>query len=127
VLPTNDAMVRQIVGLERRNSYGPEKIDHRPGARDDVANCIAGLAELCRDYNQHPQPAFGRWGSHADAGESPLWYTPPHLRKPSPSRFDGPVPELGKNAFASSVGGTFERQPGAYKQARKTTKGSKWE
>jgi hypothetical protein len=41
----NSRLIAQIVGLERRTSRGGrDSIDHPPGAHDDVANCVAGVA-----------------------------------------------------------------------------------
>jgi hypothetical protein len=38
----------QLVGLERRTTRGGrESIDHAPGARDDIANAVAGALTLC--------------------------------------------------------------------------------
>ena len=47
VLPRNDRLVTQIVGLERRvTRAGKDSIDHAPNAHDDVANCVAGVAAV---------------------------------------------------------------------------------
>ena len=47
VLPRHDRLVRQIVGLERQvTRSGHDSIDHAPGARDDIANAVAGAAQL---------------------------------------------------------------------------------
>jgi len=38
-------LIDQLAGLERRTrSGGKDSIDHPPGAKDDLANCIAGVA-----------------------------------------------------------------------------------
>jgi hypothetical protein len=43
----DDHLVNQIVGLERRVARaGRESIDHAPGGHDDVANAVAGVADL---------------------------------------------------------------------------------
>lgn len=43
----HDRLVAQLCSLERRTSRaGRDSIDHAPGAHDDVANCIAGVAHL---------------------------------------------------------------------------------
>ncbi|HEY6676325.1 MAG TPA: hypothetical protein VIZ87_06020 [Terrimicrobium sp.] len=43
----NDRLVHQLVSLERRTARGGrDSIDHPPGARDDVANAVAGVASL---------------------------------------------------------------------------------
>src|SRR5262249_39681683 len=38
-------LIAQLVGLERRTARGGrDSIDHAPGAHDDLANAVAGLA-----------------------------------------------------------------------------------
>ena len=45
-------MVNQLASLERRTSRGGKAtIDHSPGAHDDVANVVAGVAH-CAAYGQ---------------------------------------------------------------------------
>jgi hypothetical protein len=39
-------LIGQLCGLERRT--GKDSVDHRPGARDDVANAVCGVAHLLR-------------------------------------------------------------------------------
>jgi hypothetical protein len=47
VLPKSDRLVSQICGLERRTSRaGKDSIDHGPGGHDDLANAVAGAADL---------------------------------------------------------------------------------
>jgi hypothetical protein len=43
-------LAAQLCGLERRTSRaGKDSIDHQPGGKDDLANCLAGVASLvCR-------------------------------------------------------------------------------
>src|SRR3990172_8571465 len=43
-LPDNSKLVSQLSALERRTSRvtGRDSIDHAPGARDDLANAVAG-------------------------------------------------------------------------------------
>ena len=42
-------MINQFCGLERRVARGGrDSIDHAPGAHDDLANCIAGLAAIAK-------------------------------------------------------------------------------
>jgi len=44
-LVENARLVNQLVGLERRTARGGrDSIDHAPGAHDDLANAVAGLA-----------------------------------------------------------------------------------
>jgi hypothetical protein len=54
VLPRNDRLVTQIVGLERRvTRAGKDSIDHGPNGHDDIVNAIAGCAIALRrpSYN----------------------------------------------------------------------------
>ena len=47
VLPKSDRLVNQLSGLERRTARaGKDSIDHAPGAHDDLANAVAGAADL---------------------------------------------------------------------------------
>jgi hypothetical protein len=47
VLPRNDRVVAQLVGLERRTTRaGKDSIDHSPGAHDDLINSVAGAADI---------------------------------------------------------------------------------
>jgi hypothetical protein len=44
-------LIAQLVGLERRTARsGRDSIDHSPGSRDDVCNCVAGLCAAKTDY-----------------------------------------------------------------------------
>jgi len=47
VLPKSERLVNQLCGLERRTSRsGKDSIDHGPGGHDDLANAVAGAADL---------------------------------------------------------------------------------
>jgi hypothetical protein len=47
VLPRIDSLVHQLTGLERRTARsGKDSIDHSPGNKDDIANAVAGAADL---------------------------------------------------------------------------------
>lgn len=47
VLPKSDRLVDQLCGLERRTARsGKDSIDHGPGGHDDLANAVAGAADL---------------------------------------------------------------------------------
>ena len=49
VLPRNDRLQGQIVGLERRTSaVGRDTIAHPDRGHDDMANAVAGAAALCK-------------------------------------------------------------------------------
>jgi hypothetical protein len=54
VLPRNERLIAQIVGLERRvGSSGRDSINHVPGGHDDIVNAVAGVAKLAhqRGFN----------------------------------------------------------------------------
>jgi hypothetical protein len=92
VLPKSDLLVKELVGLQRRvSAAGKETIDHgkRKTDHDDVANACAGAAQLCSEANRTPMAVYGRYGTP----DGP----PIHQ-----SKFDGPVPELGPTAYATS-------------------------
>jgi hypothetical protein len=41
-------LVNQLLGLKRRTARGGKNsIDHAPGQHDDIANAVAGVAQLC--------------------------------------------------------------------------------
>lgn len=43
-LPNEPTLLRELCGLERRTSRsGVDRVDHRPGAHDDLAVCVSGL------------------------------------------------------------------------------------
>ena len=45
-LPDDKVLLRELRGLERRRgSSGRDRVDHPPGAHDDVANAVAGLSD----------------------------------------------------------------------------------
>lgn len=47
VLPNSERLVSQLTGLERRTARsGKDSIDHGPGCHDDLANSVAGVADL---------------------------------------------------------------------------------
>ena len=47
MLPKSERLVNQLCGLERRvGRSGKDSIDHGPGAHDDLANSVAGCADL---------------------------------------------------------------------------------
>jgi hypothetical protein len=54
----NDRLVNQLVGLERRTARGgKDSIDHAPGAHDDLANVVAGVASCVG------KPIYGSYDS----------------------------------------------------------------
>jgi hypothetical protein len=51
-LPRNDRLVNQIAGLERSTQRsGRDYIDHAPNSHDDVANAVAGAADLAYNFS----------------------------------------------------------------------------
>jgi hypothetical protein len=50
--------VNQLTGLERRTSRaGKDSIDHSPGTHDDLANAVAGAADLVALAERRALPA----------------------------------------------------------------------
>ena len=46
-LPDLPELLRELRGLERRRgSSGRDRVDHRPGSHDDLANATAGVVSL---------------------------------------------------------------------------------
>lgn len=57
-LPDHAELLRELRGLERRRgSSGRDRVDHAPGAHDDLANAVAGVVDLVLDSNS-PAPCF---------------------------------------------------------------------
>ena len=60
MLPKSDRLVSQICGLERRTSRaGKDSIDHGPGGHDDLANAVAGAADLVVLAERQRSHGFG--------------------------------------------------------------------
>jgi hypothetical protein len=52
-LSKSDRLVNQLCGLERRTARsGKDSIDHGPGGHDDLANSVAGVADLIASRTQ---------------------------------------------------------------------------
>jgi hypothetical protein len=74
----NQRLIGQLCGLERRTGRsGRDSVDHRPGARDDVANAACGVAHLLRGGVDDvplqwpifiPKVGGDRWSGAWDAG-----------------------------------------------------------
>jgi hypothetical protein len=65
VLPKSERLSNQLTGLERRTSRaGKDSIDHGPGTHDDLANVVAGAANLIvlADRAQNTGSGFGTYG-----------------------------------------------------------------
>ncbi len=65
-------LLRQLRGLERRRGWGgKDRVDHRRGQRDDIANAAAGAIVLCaQGATVAPVRLWGGWepGPEEDAG-----------------------------------------------------------
>jgi hypothetical protein len=71
VLPRNDRLVGQIVGLERRTSaVGRDTISHPDRGHDDVANAVAGAAALSKFGGYDTSM---RWVSGDDDDSDAAW------------------------------------------------------
>lgn len=65
-LPDVPELLRELRGLERRRgTFGKDRVDHRPGAHNDLANTVAGVVsciaigagEFCPD-TEAPRVCF---------------------------------------------------------------------
>lgn len=55
-LPDVPDLLRELRGLERRRgSSGRDRVDHRPGSHDDLANAVAGVVSLLRKPRSVPR------------------------------------------------------------------------
>ena len=76
-LPDNKRLISELIGLERRTGFaGQDRIDHAPGCHDDVANAVAGLAQIARDNGGFSLECYlraylpeGVFNRHADSRE----------------------------------------------------------
>jgi hypothetical protein len=88
-IPDDPMLIKQLVGLERSIIGGREKIDHPRNSHDDLANALAGCAELCVIAGITPVAQFGVWSTTAP-------------RPQTKSKFDGPVTIDGNQGWATS-------------------------
>ena len=64
VLPKSDRLINQLCGLERRTARsGKDSIDHPAGGKDDIANAVAGAADLVSlaERRAPPVPVQTTW------------------------------------------------------------------
>lgn len=60
-LPDDAVLIDQLAGLERRTrSGGRDIIDHRPGAKDDLANAVAGVGAASTKRHRHAGALFAQ-------------------------------------------------------------------
>jgi hypothetical protein len=77
-LPKSERLTNQLCGLERRVARsGKDSIDHGPGSHDDLANAVAGAADLASGRREHPPAQFTTYGYYSN--------------KPKPHCWDGPL------------------------------------
>jgi hypothetical protein len=73
-LTKSDRLVNQLCGLERRVARsGKDSIDHGPGSHDDLANVVAGVADLTSGRHVNPPAAFTTWGLRSDNNRPHRW------------------------------------------------------
>jgi hypothetical protein len=67
----NQRLAAQLCSLERRTARGGrDSIDHPPGAHDDLANAVAGVAALC--LNQ-PTINYAAWNDSTPDDPNESW------------------------------------------------------
>jgi hypothetical protein len=58
-VPDLPALLRELRGLERRRGpSGRDRVDHRPGSHDDLANAVAGVVSAVAADRRCPRAAF---------------------------------------------------------------------
>jgi hypothetical protein len=73
-LPNDETLVKQLVGLERRvQRSGRETIDHGPRGHDDIANAVAGVADICVAASMTPTAQFGTYGRPDPVAQKSKW------------------------------------------------------
>src|SRR5262249_1029669 len=73
-LPKSERLTNQLCGLERRVARsGKDSIDHGPGTHDDVANSVAGAADLASGRRDTPVTVFTTYGYRQPANKSHPW------------------------------------------------------
>jgi hypothetical protein len=87
-IPDDPILIKQRVGLERTITGGRERIDHPRNSHDDLANALAGCAELCVIAGLAPVAQYGVYSQFA----APIpGISGTHDRVAPRSRFDGPA------------------------------------
>lgn len=61
-IPNDPALLRELRGLERRRGFaGKDRVDHRPGSHDDLANALAGAVVVVGRRERKPLIVSGGW------------------------------------------------------------------
>ena len=77
-LPKGERLTNQLCSLERRVARsGKDSIDHGAGSHDDLANVVAGAADLASERHVTPVAQFTTWGLRST--------------QPTRHRWDGPL------------------------------------
>jgi hypothetical protein len=64
-IPDDPMLIKQLVGLERTIVGGRERIDHPRNSHDDLANALAGCAELCVIAGLSPVAQYSTYSQFA--------------------------------------------------------------
>jgi hypothetical protein len=76
-LPKSDRLVNQLCGLERRTARsGKDSIDHAPSSKDDIANAVAGAADLAGGRKDNTPTVFGVYGYYVRENKPHPWDGP---------------------------------------------------
>jgi hypothetical protein len=76
-LPKSERLVNQLCGLERRVARsGKDSIDHGPGSHDDLANSVAGAADLSSGRRDHPPAQFTTYNYYVRENKPHPWDGP---------------------------------------------------
>src|SRR5262249_13990869 len=68
--------INQLASLERRVGRTKDIIDHPHGAKNDIANAIAGVAWIAGDGSRRRGEVFVGYASHGPYGGRITWYRP---------------------------------------------------
>src|SRR5262249_41653024 len=76
-LPKSERLINQLCGLERRVARsGKDSIDHGPSSHDDLANAVAGAADLVSEHRVNLPAQFTTWGYRQPANKPHPWDGP---------------------------------------------------
>jgi hypothetical protein len=84
-IPDDPILIKQLVGLERTITGGREKIDHPRSGKDDLANALAGCAELCVIAGLSPVAQYSTYSAYAQ------WNPHSKITGRARDRWDGPA------------------------------------
>lgn len=104
-------LVDQLIGLERRTSFGTgrDTVGHAPGAHDDVANAAAGALVYATAKKAQLRVGFGGPGAPARPGGGNITWRDPQEREPLRVRYIC-VDEHGNELTADEAAAMRHRQ-----------------